>query len=80
MPWIEDLFARAVRSRVLCDGADGERETLTKIDDAFKRINDSSYGDCQECGKKITKKRLKVVPHAENCKICQEKEESEKRS
>ncbi len=57
--------------------ADGERETLAKIDDAMKRVNDSSYGKCLGCGCKITKKRLDAVPYAENCKECQEKEEKQ---
>lgn len=60
--------------------ADTERETLLKIDEAFKRISDKTYGKCLLCGKDITKKRLKAVPHAENCKICQEKEESKERA
>ena len=59
--------------------AEGERETLSKIDEALGRINEKSYGKCLACGKAITKKRLTAVPHAENCKTCQEKEESEKK-
>ena len=58
--------------------ADTERETLKRIDDAFKRINEALYGKCLSCGKPITKKRLKAVPYAENCKVCQENEEAEK--
>jgi RNA polymerase-binding protein DksA len=58
--------------------ADGERQTLSKIDDALKRIKENSYGKCQSCGKVIAKKRLNAVPHAENCKVCQEKEEAQK--
>jgi RNA polymerase-binding protein DksA len=56
--------------------AEGERETLSKIDEAIGRIKEKSYGKCLSCGKAITKKRLGAVPHAENCKKCQEKEES----
>lgn len=59
--------------------ADGERKTLAKIDDALKRIDEKSYGSCLSCEKPISKKRLKAVPHAERCKACQEKEESEKK-
>ena len=57
--------------------ADGERETLIKIDEALKRIKDKTYGKCLLCNKSITMKRLSAVPHAEYCKICQEKEESQ---
>ena len=58
--------------------ADSERETVLKIDEALKRVKDNNYGKCGLCGKSITKKRLVAVPHAENCKACQEKEESQK--
>jgi len=57
--------------------ADAERETLIKIDEALKRIMDKNYGNCLSCEKSIAKKRLKAVPHAEYCKKCQEKEESQ---
>ena len=60
--------------------ADSERETLLKIDEALKRVEDKSYGKCQTCSKSILKRRLGAVPYAENCKACQEKEESEKRA
>lgn len=58
--------------------ADSERETLLKIDEALKRIKEKGYGKCLICGKEIAKKRLNVVPQAEYCKKCQEKEESQK--
>jgi DnaK suppressor protein len=45
------------------------------IDEAIKRIEESSYGLCQECQNDIGKKRLVVVPWAPNCIECQEKEE-----
>lgn len=60
--------------------ADSERETLLKIDEALKRIEENTYGKCLSCGKKISKKRLAAVSHAEYCKVCQEKEESQKRT
>ncbi|MFH1752728.1 MAG: TraR/DksA C4-type zinc finger protein [Candidatus Omnitrophota bacterium] len=56
--------------------ADTERQTLSKIEDALKRVENSSYGKCEGCGKAISKKRLNAVPHAENCKACQEEEEA----
>jgi len=59
--------------------ADSERETLRKIDDALKRIEDNTYGKCLSCGKRIAKKRLMAVCHAEYCKKCQEKEELRKK-
>lgn len=55
--------------------AEGERERLYALDQAIKRIDDGSYGKCDRCGAKISKQRLKVMPQAEYCIKCQEKEE-----
>jgi DnaK suppressor protein len=48
-----------------------EREKLNAIDDALMRIEDGTYGLCEECGKKIHKDRLKIMPFAKNCVACQ---------
>jgi len=57
--------------------ASGERELLMKIDEALRRIKDGEYGYCinPDCGKKISKSRLKAVPHAAYCLACQKNEE-----
>jgi DnaK suppressor protein len=48
-----------------------EREKLNAIDEALMRIADGTYGVCEECGKKIHKERLKIMPFARNCVGCQ---------
>ena len=50
-----------------------DREQLQMIDEALRRINDSSYGYCQRCRKKISNKRLDAIPWARYCIECQEK-------
>lgn len=57
--------------------SDTERKQLFMIDEALKRIEDSSYSICQKCQNNISKKRLVVVPWAPYCIECQEKEEKE---
>jgi DnaK suppressor protein len=51
----------------------GERERmkLNAIDDALERIEDGTYGICEECGCDINKKRLNVVPFTRYCITCQ---------
>ncbi len=57
----------------------GERERvkLVAIDSALERIEDGSYGICEECGCDINKKRLKVLPFARYCVACQEELEKQ---
>ncbi len=58
--------------------ASGERKTLLEIDEAFKRIDEKTYGKCLSCGKRISKRRLSAVPYAKLCLKCK-KQEEEKR-
>lgn len=39
------------------------RTYITQIDEALERIDKKTYGICHKTGKKISKKRLEVVPH-----------------
>ncbi len=58
---------------------DREKKKLLQIDDAIERIDESTYGLCEECGVKIPKGRLKVMPFAKYCVECQEKLEREEK-
>ena len=49
---------------------DRDRKKLREIDEALKRIEDSTYGFCEDCGKRITPNRLKVMPFARLCILC----------
>jgi len=51
---------------------------LYHIDEALRRIEDGSYGQCHGCGKQIAVARLEAVPHARLCIGCKEKEEDKK--
>jgi DnaK suppressor protein len=52
----------------------GERERikLNEIESALQRLEEGTYGLCEECGCDINKKRLKVQPVARYCIKCQE--------
>jgi RNA polymerase-binding transcription factor DksA len=42
----------------------------------LRRISDGTYGNCVQCGKVISKKRLAAIPHTELCIDCQKKNEA----
>ena len=54
-----------------------ESETLKKIDEALRRLEEGTYGDCAECGQKIAEPRLKALPFANTCRECQEHREQD---
>ena len=55
--------------------ASNEREILYELDDALKRIEEGTYGICEDCKTMIAKKRLVAVPYARLCVKCQVKKE-----
>ncbi len=55
--------------------ASGERKFIYELDDALKRIEDGTFGICDDCKNSITKIRLKAVPSARLCIKCQQKRE-----
>ena len=50
-------------------------ETLNKIDEALRRLEEGTYGYCFECGEEINEKRLRALPFAVRCKDCEEARE-----
>ena len=51
-------------------------QTLIRIDEALQRVDQGTYGTCDECGKDIAEARLSAVPFALLCRDCQEREET----
>lgn len=52
-----------------------ERKQLKLIDQALSRLEEGTYGRCEMCGEKISKKRLEAIPWTPYCVRCQEKAE-----
>lgn len=55
--------------------ASNERQLLYELDDALKKIEEASFGICEDCKDLITKTRLKALPYARLCLKCQKKRE-----
>lgn len=53
-----------------------DRGVLGLIDAALARIDDGDFGECEECGEKISEVRLRALPWAPYCLECQEEKES----
>lgn len=49
---------------------EAEGGTLMQVEAALERIEDGTYGTCEECGVKIPKKRLNALPYASMCVKC----------
>ena len=58
---------------------DRERKLISKIDEALGRIEDGSYGKCEECGGEIGVERLRARPVTTLCINCKSQQEAEER-
>lgn len=54
-----------------------ERHLLNKIELALRKIDDGTYGVCEECEEPISTKRLEARPEAPLCIQCKEAQEKE---
>jgi DnaK suppressor protein len=57
-----------------------ERKLLDKVDEAIARIDEGTYGVCDECGKDIRMKRLEARPVAKFCIDCKIKQEQREKA
>ncbi|PLX51071.1 MAG: RNA polymerase-binding protein DksA [Desulfobulbaceae bacterium] len=55
---------------------DRERKLLSKIKDAMERIDNETFGICDECGDDISEKRLEARPVTTLCIQCKTKQEN----
>jgi DnaK suppressor protein len=56
--------------------AEIESAELAKIEEALRRLQDGTYGRCEDCGKTIPQKRLQFVPFALRCVECERSRET----
>lgn len=52
-----------------------EKVFLDKIEGALRKIEDGSFGNCEECGEEIAVKRLEARPETGLCIRCKEDQE-----
>lgn len=52
-----------------------EKESFSKLNNALQRIEEGSFGFCEECEEPIAEKRLQAIPHCTTCISCAEQQE-----
>src|SRR4030065_2816966 len=75
---IGDEAANIYNKQVLLSLNENERMRLQEVDESLDRIENGTYGICEECGEPIGLKRLEVRPVAEYCVSCKTKMEKRK--
>jgi DnaK suppressor protein len=67
---LADDYAYRARRKFLLEQWEDQ---LAEINRALKRINEGTYGICENCGNAILVERLEALPYAELCIECQRK-------
>jgi DnaK suppressor protein len=68
---IGDMSESDLDQSTALDVASRESQLIEDIDDALRRIDDGTYGQCIRCGKPIDEERLKAMPTAKYDAACQ---------
>ena len=67
---VADDAANTYARQMLLGMSERERQNLREIDAALDRIDEGSYGICEECSEPISEARLKALPYATLCVDC----------
>ena len=68
---LEEIQAASERALAVCN-LDREFNQLRKARAALRRIQEGTFGTCEQCDEDINPKRLAAVPWATFCIRCQE--------
>ena len=75
LPDETDLAASEVSQALAFKLRDRERLLLVKIDEALMRVDEGTFGTCQDCEEPIEARRLEARPVSTLCIACKEREE-----
>jgi DnaK suppressor protein len=56
-----------------------DKDTFEQVEAAIERIENGSYGRCEECGEKIPESRLDAIPYTARCIRCASQQEEDRR-
>ena len=72
---VVDIACDSAQDEISSQLVEVESRELAQIDKALHRMEDGSYGACEQCGAAIPVSRLNALPYATLCVRCQEKSE-----
>lgn len=75
LPDETDLAASEINQNLMFKLRDRERQLLSKIDEALERMDEGTFGTCEECEEPIEPRRLEARPVSTLCIACKERQE-----
>ncbi len=75
LPDETDLAASEISQNLVFKLRDRERQLLSKIDEALARMDEGTFGVCEDCEEPIEPRRLEARPVSTLCISCKERQE-----
>ena len=72
-----DLGTDTFEQEFALDLLENEEKILGEVNDALARIEQGTFGRCENCGQEISHQRLKALPYARYCIRCARKLEGQ---
>ena len=73
-----DQASQSLEKEILFELSDSEMTDLGDIEAALRKIENGTYGVCEHCKRPIGKKRVKALPSARYCLVCQNGSEKQR--
>lgn len=74
-----DLGSNEFERELTLNLADDEIKEIQDIEDALIKVQNETYGICQECANEIPFSRLEALPYARLCGPCEQKLEKKRK-
>ncbi len=66
-----DMSLQDVNQELMLRLGERDSQAVAEIDEALRRIDEGTYGQCERCGKPIDERRLEALPTARYDAACQ---------
>ena len=67
-----EFATKTAEQDVTVAAANLRRRTLKEVENALRRVTRGTYGICEMCSEEIPANRLKAIPWARFCLVCEE--------
>ncbi|WP_165235394.1 TraR/DksA family transcriptional regulator [Aquisphaera insulae] len=67
---LADLASGSDEEEITLDLMENEGRIMSEIDDALERIEQGTFGRCENCHEEIPRERLEAVPYTRYCIRC----------
>lgn len=71
------FYAEVIPRRGPHYGNHKKRNIIPRLKRALQKIEEGTYGLCDDCGEPIAEERLKLIPGAIQCVVCRAAEEKQ---